>query len=190
MSSSELCNPLFAQLGVNAYIDACHNTSSMDPTPSSYIDLLRRISTVTPRPFSMAAENIQPRSSQSPIQVPNLSLPLPDDITSSLINAGASPSLAARLSDAFYRSANQIRAMYQATHHQNVARQLATDPCLQSSISSLLPAIERQYREEIHTLEQMTFNRVCRLKPAEPANSPPKSKPVFNQVREDRKSVV
>ena len=155
----------------------------MDPTTSSYIDLLRRISTATSHPLPMATENTQPCPSRSPIQVPNLSLPLPDNIIPSLINAGASSSLAVQLSDAFYRSANQIRAMYQATHHQNVARQLATDPSIQSSISSLLPAIERQYREEIYTLEQMTFNRVCRLKPAERANSPPKPKPVFNQVR-------
>lgn len=104
-------------------------------------------------------------TSASPtVPLPHLSLPLPESIAPSLRKAGCTEEAARSLSDAFLRSAHQIRDMYHSTYRQTctkMAQNLLSDPNrLALRLRNLGSFLTSQYQERIHAAEELAIHRV------------------------------
>lgn len=104
------------------------------------------------------------RSASPAVPISHLSLPLPESIALSLRNAGCTEEAARSLSDAFLRSAHQIRDIYHSTHRQTctkMAQNLLSDPNrLALRLQNLGSFLRSQYQERIHAAEQVAIHRV------------------------------
>jgi hypothetical protein len=120
-----------------------------------------------------------------PTAVPSLVLPIPDHITSALLDAGCSMLTAQSLSDAFVRSAREIRANYESTFRQTCQR-MAHGPtidmdALTARLRNLGSALELQYSDRIRVAQQLTLSRVHFATQPSRASSQ-SQKPTFNQA--------
>lgn len=156
----------------------------MDCSRFSYQTAFKRINTVAHgiRSLCKVEGDIHPVH-PSPVQnnsfAPQiLSLPIPR-VPSILKSTEYSSQAASAVSDAFIKSAHQIREMY-LTKHRNMATLFPSGtPLTQLEHSNTF--FQRQYADQIASLERLAVDRIQQLpRPKEVA--PPRGKPVFNQV--------
>lgn len=160
----------------------------MDCSTTSYRQGLQQITAVAQslKPsiysaFSRAGVEPPPRANtrhNSGATPPALSLPLPDEIISSLLCFGCSRDSARSLSNAFIHSARQIRDAYESTYWK-LAVQFNSDPGrLSTRLKNTSSLLERKYREQILAAERVAIDQAKKLQ----QTTRSKTKPVFNQV--------
>ncbi|KAF9455633.1 hypothetical protein BDZ94DRAFT_1277745 [Collybia nuda] len=160
-----------------------------DCSSTAYITSLQQLSSVAQRlkPTVLSAfrrvgqqppPTTPPSIDKARLNVPPLSLPIPEEIASYLTGAGCSSTVADALSDAFIRSAHQIRTAYGMSYRE-IADQLASDSNRFSfRLERLQSSLRVQYEEKIISAKQVVLNRAAKLGRQQQGV---KTKPKFNQ---------
>nr|QQL12049.1 mating-type protein HD2.1 [Hypsizygus marmoreus] len=145
--------------------------------PPAYAALCRAGVHITPRS--------EPHSSCEAEFSLSLSLPLPNGIAATLAGLGCLSAKADLISEAFVRSARQIRAAYESAFHK-ACKEMAQDhpPSQRDSLTKRLKhlgnTLERQYQDQILAAKELAIDRVRGAQGTHDADQPAKRQ-TFNQ---------
>lgn len=156
----------------------------MTREPASYQAVFQDISSTTHQYITSLQQGDSPCSSFDPTNSPSCIIPAlrlhHSDISSTIIGQKSSSSPAGAIAGAFLRSSRDLRELYES-RYDKIARFLASDPNnLSSRLHHLRTFFERQYVDQIISIEHSAVAQIQTLQDISESTARPK--PLFNQV--------